>query len=124
MSDLSNNTSIKWWKWNHRQRCAAFSRRESCLKGDGCFFIHSTDTSTGIKPLPCNNRQLSSCHRGNSCRFSHEDDNLVCYAYMRGECERGERCRFAHTGSQSLCHIGNESPNSFSSSDTLDFDFF
>jgi len=75
----------------------------------------------GRKRGVCFAWQRGECFRGDSCKFSHEDDGGggggggggsfgggrgrgasfgekrgVCYAWQRGECWRGDACRFEH----------------------------
>jgi hypothetical protein len=69
-----------------------------------------------IRSAMCHSFQNGSCHRGSSCRFSHESDineNVrrwngihfklyggaqVCYSYTKGKCNMGNRCRSLHHG--------------------------
>ncbi|XP_003563222.1 zinc finger CCCH domain-containing protein 25 [Brachypodium distachyon] len=112
-------------KREERGVCYAFQKGE-CNRGDACRYSHDEqrNANTGwgskedINPKwehdrhrdppnkgefrgVCYAFQKGECSRGDSCRFSHDEQVAVqargiCYAFQKGECNRGASCRFSH----------------------------
>ncbi|KAF7075895.1 hypothetical protein CFC21_080627 [Triticum aestivum] len=111
-------------KREERGVCYAFQKGE-CNRGDACKYSHdeqrNANTGWGSKEDDpkwehdrhrgpqnkgesrgiCYAFQKGECSRGDSCRFSHDEQVAVqgrgvCYAFQKGECSRGASCRFSH----------------------------
>ncbi|KAF6999807.1 hypothetical protein CFC21_015783 [Triticum aestivum] len=111
-------------KREERGVCYAFQKGE-CNRGDACKYSHdeqrNANTGWGSKEDDpkwehdrhrgpqnkgesrgvCYAFQKGECSRGDTCRFSHDEQVAVqgrgvCYAFQKGECSRVASCRFSH----------------------------
>ncbi|VAH27411.1 unnamed protein product [Triticum turgidum subsp. durum] len=111
-------------KREERGVCYAFQKGE-CNRGDACKYSHdeqrNANTGWGSKEDDpkwehdrhrgpqnkgesrgvCYAFQKGECSRGDTCRFSHDEQVAVqgrgvCYAFQKGDCSRGASCRFSH----------------------------